>query len=144
LEEIGTELGLKIGFRLIKGQPLYLLGEANGFSHKIIDTQDDLILRAATFGPAVVYYPWPALQVGGGFAYAFVSNLGSMGQGDYGYDSTGGYAANAHAALDFSSGELGLLVGAKINTLAVTLRTSGVEQNTLSFSTFVKMAFREL
>jgi hypothetical protein len=131
----------KLGYGPLGNAPVYLVWELSAMGHRIYDSSDFVQYNSYLFGPGVIFYPIPLLQLGASIGYSFVANQTSspyitMDKSD------GGSAYNISAALDFGGGNHGLLVGLKYFSATNRLNPSGDDQNSSMVGIFVKYAYR--
>jgi hypothetical protein len=131
----------KIGYGPLGNIPIYAVLELSGMGHRIYDDSDYIQYNSYLFGPGVIYYPIPLVQLGSSFGYSFVANQTSFpGIMD---ESDGGIAWNIYAAVDLGSGNHGCLIGLKYFSATNSLKITGVDQNSSMVGVFVKYAYRK-
>jgi hypothetical protein len=143
LDEIGVDLGLKLGLGPFDTIPIHIVGVLGGIGHRISDSYDNYYqMNAYLIGPGVIFYPTPSLQVAASLGYSWVGNESSFTDKKYMYKSKGGFAGDISAAFDLGAGNHGLLAGIRFFAATNTLETSGVVQNSSMISLFIRYAFR--
>ncbi|QQO07749.1 hypothetical protein [Breznakiella homolactica] len=140
LDELGIDLGLKLGYGPFGRIPLYIAAELSGVGHRFYDSSDYIQFNSYLIGGGIIFYPIRLIQIAGSFGYSFVSNDSSLGLSMY--DSKGGFAGNVSVALDIGRNNHGLLIGAKFTGTSNTLEVSDVKMNTYMIGLFVKYAYR--
>jgi hypothetical protein len=141
VSELAVDVGLlKVGYGPIADKPFYIVGELGGIGHKIEGSLYYIQINSYLFGPGIIYYPIPLIQLGASVGYSWVA-----------YDtdmpitlpeSDGGYAWNISAAIDLGGGNHGCLIGLKYFSATNTLK-SNEEMNSSMIGVFVKYAYRK-
>lgn len=139
--EIGVDMSLKLGYGPIAGVPVYVVGEIGGIGHRIQDAKNYIQFNSYLFGPGVIFYPIPMLQLGASVGLSSVANQSDLPVTFY--DSDKGVAGNLYAALDVGNARNACLIGAKYSSTSNTLKVSGVKQESSMLSLFVKYAYRQ-
>jgi hypothetical protein len=119
------------------------VGVFGGMGHRISDSNDDYYqLNTYIFGPGIIYYPIPAMQIAASLGYSWVDNETSFVDKKYMLDSKGGFAGDISIAFDLGFGNHAFLGGLKFFGATNTLKTTGVVQNSFLIGFFVRYAFR--
>jgi hypothetical protein len=141
-DEFALDLGVKLGLGPFDTIPIYVTGVFGGISHRISDSNDDYFQFAAyLFGPGIIFYPMPSLQIAASLGYSFVGNETSFRHYKM-YESKSGFAGDISVAFDLGSGNHGLLGGIRFFGSSNTLENSGAVQKTSMISLFLRYAFR--
>ena len=141
--EFAVDFGLKAGYGPFGQIPLYVVAEYTEMGHAFIADKNIAQLASSMLGAGVVYYPLRMLQLGAGAGYSFTGNLDKKDiLGFKTYDSKGGFAWNATAALDLGKKNHGFLIGLKYFMSFNTLEVLDVKQNQSYLGIFVKYAYR--
>ncbi|MDC7222498.1 MAG: hypothetical protein PQJ60_02090 [Spirochaetales bacterium] len=138
-DEASVDLSMKLGFGPLASGPFYLVAEVAAVGHRFEYDSYYRQFNSYLLGPGVVFYPVPFLQLAGSAGYSWTGNDFSSGTP---YESEGGYAFNASAALDLGKKNNGFLLGGKYSYTFNTLETSGTEQVSSQFSLFGKYVYR--
>lgn len=138
--DAAAELGFKLGYGPIAGIPVYIVGEVSGIGHRFSDDYNYIQFNSYLFGPGLVFYPLPFLQIGGSFGFSTVANQTDLPTSFY--DSESGTAGNVYVAADLGKGNHGCLLGLKYSGTNNKLEESGARQKTSLFSFFIKYAYR--
>jgi hypothetical protein len=132
----------KIGWGPFGEIPIYTVLELDGVGHRIYNNYDNLQFNSYLFGPGIVYYPIPLIQLGTSIGYSWVAiqeNTSTMTVDE----SKGGIAANISAAIDLGKRNHGCLIGLKYFYATNRLRISDIDMNSSMVSVFVKYAYRK-
>jgi hypothetical protein len=147
-KEIAVDFGVKLGLGPFDTIPIYVVGVFDGMGHRFYDDYDDYFYYSAyLFGPGVIFYPMPSLQVAASVGYSFVanessiSNLNSQFRG-YLQESKSGFAWDISVAFDLGVRNHALLGGIKYFGATNTLELTGLAQNNSMISLFLRYAFR--
>ena len=155
-KQYGMYMGLKAGYGPVADMPLYIVGEIGLINH-VLELQYiseypnqrgsfDMSLSSIIIGPGILFYPIPLLQLGASAGFSFVNNTTDVPDdsfSEYMYDSKGGFAWNATAALDFGRRNHGCLVGVQIFNAINPLQVSNITKNAFLLSVFVKYTYRQ-
>ena len=154
--DIGIELGAKVGFAPIRKVPLYIVLDVDGVGHRL-NFKDSSYFQFNTvlIGPGVIFYPVDILQIGGSFG---ISNAYVVDDDNDVFDAyKRGTAWNIYAALDLGGKGSGTLLGVKLQTSTNEIDlldffgadffedgvvSAVVEQKISLFSVFVRFAIR--
>ena len=140
--EIGVDFGLKAGYGPIAGIPIYIVGEIAGIGHRLTDKDNKYIqYNSFLFGPGVLFYPIPLLQLGSSFGYSTIANTTDV-PGWSMVDGKGGFAWNVSAAVDLGQKNHGLLLGLKYFYAKNTVKVYNTDEKASMFGIFVKYAYR--
>jgi hypothetical protein len=131
----------KFGYGPLGNIPIYAVLELSGMLHRIYDSSNYIQYNSYLFGPGVIYYPIPLIQLGTSLGYSWVSNQTDipmliMDKSD------GGVAWNISAAVDLGGGNHGCLIGLKYFYATNKLYILKVDQNSSMFGVFIKYAYR--
>ncbi|ORC29892.1 hypothetical protein B4O97_18740 [Marispirochaeta aestuarii] len=140
VDEVGVDLGLKVGYGPIAGMPLYIAGTLEGIGHRFDDGTNYIQFNSYLLGPSLIVYPIPLIQIAGSIGHSWVSNQSDLPISFH--DSESGFAGDLSVALDLGQKNHGFLLGLKYFTSTNTLETSKAEQNSSMLSIFVKYAYR--
>jgi hypothetical protein len=130
---IAVDLGLKAGYGPFGNIPLYVVGEYGGFVHRYytfnFGSIDNLELM---FGPGVIFYPVPLIQLGSSLGFSYSFSDGGSGVG---------FAWNVSAAADFGKSNHGFLIGIKFFNAHNSIKSNVYEQ-TSAVGFFLRLAYR--
>ena len=141
VREVAVDLGLKAGYGPFGNIPLYVIGELGGIGHRIYDSSNYIQFNSYIFGPGIIFYPIPLIQLGLSLGLSFTGNQTDIPL-MYMYDSKGGFAWNISAAVDLGSRNHGCLLGIKYFSANNKLETSNADENASMITFFVKYTYR--
>jgi hypothetical protein len=126
---IGVDFGLKAGGGFPDvGSGLFAVGEVNLEISSYIPV-------SFFFGPGIIFYPIPNLQLGSSFGFSGIASFNN---------AYGGYAFNTSVAYDIGSRSHGLLLGLKYYHCFGDIGAGNIEEiKSSTISVFVKYAFRK-
>jgi hypothetical protein len=121
--------------------PIYVIGELGAMIHRFSKDSDRIDLISFIFGPGIIYYPIPLIQLGTSIGISWVNNSTNLPVEFY--KSESGVAANISAAIDLGKRNHGCLIGLKYFYSTNRLEVSNVDQVSQMVSIFVKYAYRK-
>jgi len=140
VDELELDLTIfKLGYGPFGNTSIYAVLELSGMAHRIYDNSDYIQFNSYLFGPGVIFYPIPLIQLGVSLGYSWVANQTNLPMEMY--ESDGGFAYNISAAVDFGRGNHGCLIGLKYFSATNELK-SKVDQNSSMIGFFIKYAYR--
>jgi hypothetical protein len=140
-DDVSVDVGFRIGYGPIADMPLYIVGDFGGIGHRFEKGSDWTQFNSYIFGPGVIYYPIPLMQLGLSVGYSWVVNGTSYGPVEI-IDKGNGYAWNISTAVDFGWGNHGCLIGLKYFSATNKLKLEKVDQNQSMIGVFVRYAYR--
>jgi hypothetical protein len=141
IDELAVDLGLKLGYGPIAGNPIYVVGVFNGIGNRLDDGKDNIQFNSYLLGPGIIVYPVDMVQLGLSIGTSWVANQTSV-PGIVLYDSDGGFAWDISAAVDLGGKNHACLLGIKYFSASNTLKTSKVKEESSAISVFVRYSFR--
>ena len=144
------DLGLKLGYGPFGDIPLYIVGELGGIGHRFSVGSEHLQFNSYIFGPGVIYYPMPLIQLGASLGYSWIANQTNASDPNTkslkDLKSKSGYAYNLYGAIDLGESNHGCLIGLKYfyakNKLKYEGTSLGIDQKQSMISVFARYAFR--
>jgi len=139
--DIGVELGLKVGYAPFDF-PIYFAGVIGAMGYRITDTNIDSIqFNSYLFGPGVIYYPLPFLQIAASAGYSIaVNKMSPQDDLDKNYK---GFAWDVSAAYDFGGSRFyGFMLGARYFWARNILEEMEAAQYSSLISVFARYRFR--
>jgi len=141
VEELELDLTIfKLGYGPFDNTSIYAVLELSGMAHRIYDNSDYIQYNSYLFGPGIIFYPIPLIQLGASLGYSWVANQTNLPLTMD--ESDGGFAYNISGAVDFGGGNHGLLIGLKYFSATNELKSSKVDQNSSMIGFFIKYAYR--
>ena len=108
---IGFELGLKAGYGPIADLPLYAVGAFGAMGHRFSDNRNWVLYNSYLFGPGVLYYPIPLVQLAATVGYSFTNSYASQSLQRWDFVDGRGFGFDVSAAVDLGKGDHGALIG---------------------------------
>lgn len=140
---LNYDTGFKIGAKILKEYPLYLVGNASVFGKTIEndeDSKDYLWVNSFLIGPGLVAYPLPFIQVGTSFGYSFTLNKSNLNSVEF--EDGKGFATNATIAYEYKDkANNKALIGLSYSISRNTTESDNVEKLSV-FSIFIKYSYR--
>ena len=153
--ELTMDMGLKLGYGPIGGIPLYIVGETGGMAHRYEGKEmytgknAHAQFNSYIFGPGVIYYPTPLIQLGVSVGFSWIANSTNLPfpASEYeNFKSKSGYAYNIYAAVDLGESNHGCLLGMKYfyakNKIEYHGESLGIDQKQSMLALFIKYAYR--
>ena len=153
--QYGMYLGIKAGYGPVADMPFFVVCDLSMIRH-VLNLQYfsgelnrgsfDMSLSSIIIGPGIVYYPISLVQLGLSAGFSFVYNTNNLPDGvfsEYMFNTKGGFAWNASAALDFGRRNHGCLAGIQFFQAMNPLQVSNIIQNTFQLGVFVKYTYRQ-
>jgi len=135
----------KLGYGPIGNHPIYAVMELGGMGHRISDASsgDWIQFNSYIFGPGIIFYPIPLIQLGASAGLSFAANSASDSRMISGAEEgSGGFAYNISAAVDLGGGNHGLLLGVQYFSATSELKQAKVDQESQFIGFFIKYAYR--